>query len=315
MSDTTPHRSAAARGKPALADLHRHLDGSLRPSTVLELADERGIRVPDSLAFYPGMGLHEALGRFAFTLSLLQSPATVCRVAAEICADAAAHGVTTLELRFAPQLHVDDGASMAAIVDAAIDGLAGRAGLILCALYGEPPSLVEALVRLAERRPAVVGIDLAGGPTPTQNFGMQDYATAFDRARRIDLGRTVHAGEGRPADEIRVAIETLHAQRIGHGVTLLDDPAVTELVLERDVVIEACPTSNLQTGCIPAIEEHPLARWLDLGIKACVNTDNTLFSDTNAEIELSRAAHIQGMDEAKLARVVQIGHASAFPFR
>src|SRR6185369_6374685 len=120
-----------------LADLHRHLDGSLRPSTIAELAREAGVRVPDDLAFSPGMGLDAALSRFAFTLSLLQSPAAVKRVAAEICEDAAAEGVTTLEIRFAPQLH--RGAGIEAIVEAAITGIAGRAGLILCGLYGEPP--------------------------------------------------------------------------------------------------------------------------------------------------------------------------------
>src|SRR5690349_17093612 len=149
-----------------LADLHRHLDGSLRPSTVAELAAGLGLAVPERLAFTPGMGLAAALERFAFTLSLLQSPAAVRRVAGEICADAA-EGVSTLEIRFAPQLH--RGAPLEAIIDAALEGIeasGGRAGLILCALYGEPVAIAHALVAAARSRHGVVGLDLAGGPAP-----------------------------------------------------------------------------------------------------------------------------------------------------
>ena len=145
----------------ALPDLHRHLDGSLRRSTLDELAKRAGREVPPDLAFHAGMGLDEALAKFAFTLSLLTEPDAVKRVAAEICEDAAAGGVTTLEIRFAPQLHT--GGSIPAIVDAALEGIAGRAGLLLCGLYGEPVATIEALVETATTRRGVVGIDLAGG--------------------------------------------------------------------------------------------------------------------------------------------------------
>src|SRR5690349_3610180 len=119
---------------PLLPDLHRHLDGSLRASTLRELAARSGREVPADLAFHAGMGLGDALAKFAFTLSVLQEPAAVTRIAAEICEDALAGGVSTLEIRFAPQLH--GGASIPAIVDAALEGIDGRAGLILCGLYG-----------------------------------------------------------------------------------------------------------------------------------------------------------------------------------
>src|SRR5262245_2522762 len=145
-----------------LADLHRHLDGSLRLATLEELLARRGARVPERLRFERGMGLEAALERFALTLSVLQEPDAVRRVAREICEDAAKDGVTTLEIRFAPQLHT--GASLEAIVDAALEGVQGRAGLILCGLYGEPPEVLERLVDVAAPRKGVVGIDLAGGP-------------------------------------------------------------------------------------------------------------------------------------------------------
>src|SRR5258705_12952831 len=139
------------------ADLHRHLDGSLRAETIAELAAGLGLSLPASLRFEAGMGLDAALERFAVTLAVLQTPAAVRRVAAELCEDAAAEGVTTLEVRFAPQLH--RGAAPDSIIEAAAEGVAGRAGLILCGLYGEPPSILESLVDAATRCPAVVGID------------------------------------------------------------------------------------------------------------------------------------------------------------
>lgn len=307
----SPRRDAAIIAV-VLPDLHRHLDGSLRASTLVELLARQGRTVPPDLAFRAGMGLAEALSRFAVTLSVLQEPAAVERVAAEICEDARADGVTTLELRFAPQLHGEQGASYERIVDAALAGVSGRAGLILCGLYGEPPSILEEAVRVAASRPGVVGIDLAGGPAPGQRYTLSDYAAPYRAAARLGIGRTVHAGEGRPPAEIRAAIELLGAQRIGHGTTVLDDPAVADLVRERGVVLEACPTSNVHTGVIRAVAEHPLPRWLASGLNACVNTDNTLLSAVRSSEEHANAARIPGMDAEKLQRVIAAGHAAAF---
>lgn len=295
-----------------LADLHRHLDGSLRLATLRELAAQKRVALPDEVGFHPGMGLDGALSRFALTLAVLQDLAAIRRVAAEICEDAAADRVTTLEIRFAPQLH---GHPIPAVIDAALEGVDGRAGLILCALYGDPPGLVEELVAAAAPRAGVVGIDVAGGPSPGHAFGLTSYAPAFRRAADLGLGRTVHAGEGRPASEIAAAIEIALAQRIGHGTTLLDDPAVVDLVLARGVTIEACPTSNLHTGVIARAEDHPLPRWLALGVKACVCTDNTLFSDVTASQELARARALPGMTDDLLAAAVAAGHAARFARR
>lgn len=294
----------------ALAELHRHLDGSLRYSTLRELASRQGRAVPpqEQLQFSAGMGLGGALARFELTLAVLQDTASLRRVADECCQDAAAEGVTTLELRFAPQLHGD----VAAAVDAVLDGLGGRAGLILCALYGEPPEILDELVRVGAARPGVVGVDLAAGPSPAHRFGLRDYAAGFGRAAAAGLGRTVHAGEGRPPEEIRFAIEELGAQRIGHGTTLLDDPAVVDLVRERGVVIEACLSSNLHTGVIPAIDAHPLPRWMALGVRACVCADNTLFSATDVRRELALARALPGMTDELRGQLVATGHAAAF---
>ncbi len=299
-------------GSPAanFADLHRHLDGSLREATLRELATPLGVVVPEHIGFEPGMGLAAAPACFDVALAVLHEPAAVTRVAREICEDAAAEGVATLEIRFAPQLH--HGAPIAAIVDAALEGCAGRAGLILCALYGEPPSILETFLETARSRPGVVGIDLAGGPATGHDFSIDDYAPAFARARDLGVGRTVHAGEGRPPAEIRRAIEQLHAQRIGHGTSLLDDPRIVDLVLESGVTIEACLTSNVHTGAIAAIEDHPLPRWLELGVRACINTDNTLFSATEAGREHDLAAALPRMTPALLERALECGHQARF---
>lgn len=286
---------------PVLADLHRHLDGSLRRARLGEL--------PEDFFFHRGMGLGAALARFELTLSVLQEPETVERVAAEICDDAAAEGVTTLEIRFAPQLH--RGAPIEAVIEAAVAGAAGRAGIIVCGLYGEPPELVERLAVEGAARGAV-GIDLAGGPSTGDAWSLADYAPAFRRAAELGLGRTVHAGEGRPAAEIRAAVETLGAQRIGHGTTLLEDPSLVELVVARGVTIEACLTSNLQTGAIASLDEHPLPRWLAAGVRACICTDNALLSQVDSPGEHARAAALPGMTPALLARAIQHGHDAAF---
>jgi adenosine deaminase len=293
-----------------LADLHRHLDGSLREHTLRRWANDSGVTIPDPLHFTPGMGLQPALDLFKFTLSLLQDPAHVTCAASELCEDAAQEGVTTLEIRFAPQLHT--GASMEAIIDAALAGIDGRAGLILCGLYGDAPQTLEALVRCGHTRPGVVGLDLAGAPLPTHTYGLTDYAKAFGRARDAGLGRTVHAAEGRSPEEIRIAIENLHANRIGHATTLLDNASVVECVLDHHILIEACPTSNVHTGVIDSVAQHPLKKWLELGISVCICTDNTLFSQVDSPEEHRRILEIPALNTQDVQRMVTMGHKGAF---
>jgi adenosine deaminase len=295
------------------ADLHRHLDGSLRPATLAELAARAGRDVPANLVFTPGMGLAAALARFELTLSVMRTPDAVERIAAETCEDAAADGVVDLEIRFAPQLHV--GAPIEAIVDAAIEGCAGRAGIILCGLYGEAPSVLAKLVEVAVTRKGVVGIDLAGGPRSGDSWSLADYAPAFRHAADVGLGRTVHAGEGRPPREILDAIELLRAERIGHGTTLLDDAAIADTVLRRGITLEACPTSNVQTGVVASLAEHPLPKWLAMGIRACICPDNTLFSDVTSSEEHRRARAMPTMTDALLEKAIAFGRAAKFARR
>jgi adenosine deaminase len=292
-------------------ELHLHLDGSMRAETLTALAADAGVTLPDKIHFFPGIGLEEALSRFGTTVACLQTTDSIRRVAKEICADATACGVTTLEIRFAPQLHPV--APPEEIVDAALDGIDGRAGLILCGLYGEAPSILNNHVEIARTRNGVVGIDLAGAPHFSHQWNIADYSEPFGRALDLGIGRTVHAGEGgRPPEEIRQAIELLHAQRIGHGTSLLEDPSVVELVINKEVVVEACPTSNMQTGIISSVSSHPLPKWLELGVRACVNCDNWLLSDIDPVEEYRRALSIPDMTDTLLAQCVETGRKAAF---
>ena len=286
-------------------DLHRHLDGSLRPATVVDLAARRGLAVPADLPFHAGMGLEAALARFAFTVSLLRDLDAIRRVASEICEDAASEGVTTLEIRFAPQIH---GPPVPEVVDAALDGIAGRAGLLLCGLYGEDPVVLSGLVAVARSRPGVVGIDVAGGPAPGHRHGLADCQGPCLAARDAGLGVTIHAGEGRPAAEIALAIEVLGARRIGHGTTILGDERVVSLALERGVTLEACPTSNVHTGVVDSVGSHPLKAWIARGLRCCVNTDNTLLSAVTSPVEHARCQ----LSASELSHVLACGHAAAF---
>lgn len=270
-----------------MVELHCHLDGSMRLSTLTELLKEKNLELPNKIKFYPGMGIDEALSRFKTTLSVLQEPEAVERVTEEICLDAKAFGHSYTEIRFAPQLH--QGAPMEKIVDAAISGLCEHSSIILCGLYGEPPDVLNTLVEIARGKPRVVGIDLAGAPLPSHRWSLMDYIEPFEKAKRYGIGRTVHAGEGRSPKEIEVAVNFLHAQRIGHGTTLLQDHKVLDLVRERDITIEACITSNWHTGVIDNLSEHPIKSWVDQGVRVAICADNTLLSDTILPMEYRRA--------------------------
>lgn len=183
-----------SRGYPAMTDfveLHRHLDGSLRPSTLEALAHQSGLDHLDaSRRFFQGMGLQEALACFQVTIGVLQNLDSLKRVASEMCEDAAEEGIRILEIRFAPHLHTRGDATPSEVVDAVLDGVDGRASVLLCGLYGNSPQVFEDLVDIASPRVGVVGIDLAGGPTPADAWSMPDYAAAFARAREAGLGRS-----------------------------------------------------------------------------------------------------------------------------
>ena len=278
-----------------MIDLHCHLDGSLRIETLAEMTgDERElIDIKKDISFYPNMGIQRALSCFKTTLSVMQTPDRVERITRELCEDVRKFGHSYTEIRFAPQLH--EGGAIEEIVDAAISGLDEYSSLILCGLYGESPKVLLDLVEIARTRQQVVGIDLAGAPAKHHKYRLIDYEKPFTMAKKLGIGRTVHASEGRPPKEIETAVKFLHAQRIGHGTTLLEDPRVLELVLEKGITIEACLTSNWHTGAIEKIPDHPIKQWFDKGVRVAICADNILLSDTVLPIEYTKARNFCGL--------------------
>ncbi len=281
-------------------DLHVHLDGSMRPETVLELAKALPPRVRTTLpsdlesALIPPKrcSLEEYLQAFSITVAVLQTEEALTRAAYELCADAAAENVIYMEIRFAPLLHLREGLNQRRVVEAVLSGMRRaeeefpiRTGLILC---GMKQASTEDAITTAElaaeyAHAGVVGFDLAG---PERGFPPSIHSEAVKIAKQAGMHVTIHAGEGCCPAHIREAIE-LGADRIGHGVYLYQDPATERLVAERKIPLEVCPTSNLQiSGVMDSYSEHPLKRYLDLGIPVTINTDNRLMSQITVTHEL-----------------------------
>ena len=261
-------------------ELHLHIDGSIRKSTLAEWCPDLHVH---SFGFKKGMTLEDCLSCFATTVGALNSPERMQRAVQEICEDQKSIGVHRTELRFAPHIHGVDTLEM---VDAATRGLDKDTNLILCGLYGENPKTFELLVEIAKKNRRVVGIDIAGGPKKTDKYGLHHYVDAYQEAKRYGVGRTAHVGEGRPASEIVDAILMLDLQRLGHACSLLESERALDLVRDRVIVIEACPTSNLDTGIYKSPSQHPIKRWIEKGVRVSICADNSLMSGTNTITEL-----------------------------
>ena len=277
-----------------MVELHCHLDGSIRESVLTKFLGHR----PADIFFYKGMGLENALASFQTTLGTLQTADLVREAVFNLCLDLNMSGVYGGEIRFAPQLHY--GNPVEEIVEAAVDGIWGNINIILCGLYGEHPKVLDRLIEAAKLHDRVVGIDLAGAPLDSHRYALMDYSDAFTKARKYGLGRTVHAGEGRSSREIEVAINFLHAQRIGHGLSVLDDHKTRDLVRQKDVLIEACLSSNYHTGCIDEYSDHPMKQWFENDIKFSLCTDNILLSQTTLEKEFHLARKYCGLTKDQI---------------
>ncbi|HXY29705.1 MAG TPA: adenosine deaminase [Gemmatimonadaceae bacterium] len=308
------------------AELHCHLDGSLRPSTLLELAREAGLSLPatdveglrDYMIARNARDLEEYLSRFSVTVSVMQSAAALERIAHELVADAAADGVRYIEIRYAPTLNTRGGLTLGDAVEASLRGIErgtreyGTVGrVILCALRNLPPgrSLDLAEVAVAFRHRGVVALDLAG---PERGFPARDHAEAFAYARRHDLAITIHAGEGDGADSVRQAVHECGANRLGHATRLEEDPELAQYVNDRRIALEICLTSNVQTRAVPSYQAHPLRRYFDRGMVVALNTDNRLMSGTTLTDEYWHAARYLSFSLAELGSVARNGFAAAF---
>jgi adenosine deaminase len=308
------------------AELHCHLDGSLRPHTLIELGREYGIAMPawhpDALADFmmvrDARHLEDYLQRFAITLSVLQHADALERVSYELVEDAAREGVRYIEIRYAPVLNLRHGLSLGEAVEAPLRGIerAQRdfgtlARVIICGLRHLSPEISCELAELAAayRGRGVVGFDLAGAEL---GHPARAHAAAFDFARRHDLALTVHAGEGAGADSVREAVFDCYAERIGHATHLVDDEMLSEYVNDHRIALEICLTSNVQTHAVASYEEHPLRAYHDRGMNVVLNTDNRLMSGTTLTDEYLLAARHLDFTFEELAEIALNSFASAF---
>ena len=309
--------------------LHDHLDGGLRPQTVIDLAHEVGYKdLPtydaEDLAtwFFDAANsgsLEQYLTTFTHTVAVMQTAENIARVAAECVEDLAAEGVMWAEIRMAPELCTQSGLSMDQAVAAIVDGLqegerkaaaAGhhiRAGALLCSLRHLDRHMEVAQAVVKFRDAGVVGFDIAG---PERGFPAHRLSDAFEYLRGNNARITVHAGEAGGLDSIQDAL-LVGAERLGHGVEIIDDVTfapdgsaslgrLASYVRDRGIALEICPTSNLQTGIAETIQQHPFDRLFRLGFNVTLNCDNRLMSRTSPNTEMSRLAHAFGYGQAEL---------------
>ncbi|MCU1670752.1 MAG: adenosine deaminase [Blastococcus sp.] len=318
--------------------LHDHLDGGLRPQSVLELADEAGYRdLPASDAESLGRWFREAadsgslvqyLETFAHTVAVMQGPEAIHRVARECALDLAADGVVYAEVRFAPELATAGGLAIEAVVEEMVAGFAdgsaeaARAGhpisvgALLCAMrQAERWEEVAGLV-VRYRDAGVVGFDLAG---PEIGFPPDRIPAAIDLLDRAHGHRTIHAGEAAGTESIRAALEGAHAERLGHGVRIADEVfddgtlgPVAQRVLDKQVPLEIAPSSNVQTGAYPSLAAHPVDRLHRLGFAVTLNTDNRLMSGVSASSEVHDVATTFGWSWDDIQTVTERGVGAAF---
>lgn len=308
------------------AELHCHLDGSVRPATMLELARDQGVAMPedDAEALRNFMRVDDArnlegyLARFGYTLSVMQTAEAMERIAYELAEDCAREGVRYLETRYAPVLNIEAGLTLAQAVEAPLRGLrrAERefgitARVIVCAIRNMSPDVSLDLARLAVdfHGDGVVGFDLAGGELGNP---AALHKAAFDYAFEHGLPCTCHAGEGDGAASVAQAMHQCHAHRIGHGTRLIEDPALLAEARSAGVAIECCLTSNVQTHAVETYDQHPLRKYFEAGLQVSINTDNRLMSGTDLVTEYQLAARHLGFTLEELMLIARNGFTNAF---
>ncbi|MFM9111876.1 MAG: adenosine deaminase [Actinomycetota bacterium] len=316
--------------------LHDHLDGALRPSTIVALAGEQGYAdLPttdvEELADWfdqgmPGNSLETYLRTFVHTVSLMQNEDAIRRVTREWVEDVAREGVVYGEVRIAPELLTNGGLTMERVVDVIVESLESSgadngvvARLICCAMRTEDKSLKVARIVADRVGSSVVAFDLAGS---------ERGGPAIRHKEAVDLvhvagGKvTLHAGEGDGVDSIRQAVVDCRAHRIGHGVRIIEDidfsgpvprfGEVAQFVHERRIPLEVCPTSNVHTGMYRSLADHPITILADLGFLVTVNPDNRLMSRTSVTRELAQLMEVHRWDERRVNEVTTAARAVAF---
>lgn len=291
-----------------MIDLHIHLDGAITLDMAKRLAKLQGISLPaennkeiERLLTVSDncTSLNDFLKCFELPISLLQTKEAISFAVHSVLENVRRQGIVYCEIRFAPQLHTKKGLSQSEAVEAALDGLKMsdvKANLILCLMRGEGnenenyKTLMTAKDFLVVNG-GVVGLDLAGAEAlyPTKN-----YREIFKKAGDMDIPFTIHAGEADGAQSVKLAVE-YGAKRIGHGVRIIEDESVLNLVREEGVFLEICPTSNRMTHAVEKMEKYPLADFLNKGIKATINTDDMAIEKTSLKDEFLYMESLLGL--------------------
>ncbi|HEX9999937.1 MAG TPA: adenosine deaminase [Actinoplanes sp.] len=330
--------------KAPKALLHDHLDGGLRPATILELADAAGHALPASepaalgewfVAAADSGSLERYLETFAHTVAVMQTEVGLHRVAKECALDLAADGVVYAEVRYAPEQHLERDLTLDQVVEtvqagfaegsaeAAAQGRPIRIGMLLTAMRHAARSQEIAELAVRYRDAGVVGFDIAGAEA---GFPPTRHLDAFEYLQRENFHFTIHAGEAFGLPSIWQALQWCGADRLGHGVRLVDDitghpgagdvpPVLGRLaayVRDKRIPLELCPSSNVQTGAASSIAEHPIGLLHDLRFRVTVNTDNRLMSGTSMSREMALLSEAFGWDWAELQWLTINAMKSAF---
>ena len=321
--------------------LHDHLDGGLRPQTIIDIAKKIGYTAlptedAEELAIWfrescDSGSLVRYLETFSHTIAVMQTRENIIQVARECALDLARDGVVYAEVRGAPELFTEQGLSLDEVIQATLDGyregeeLARTEGFtirvqsLLCGMRQNNRSQEVAELAVKYRDKGVVGFDIAG---PEDGFPPSNQQKTFEYLRREDAHFTIHAGEAYGLPSIWEAIQLCGAERLGHGVRIIDDidvsgsePKLGQLasyIRDRRIPLELCPTSNLQTGAAKNIEQHPIGILAKLRFRVTLNTDNRLMSQTSMTHEMTEVVRAFKWDFAELQRVTINGMKSAF---
>ena len=325
---------ASARGLRQLLnalpkiDLHRHLEGSLRLGTVVELAWEHGVDLPSYdieqlrplvQVTYDPPDFDRYLAKFCVLRRIYSAREVIERVAYEAVADAAADNVRYLELRFSPSAQAAaQGFTFADTTDWVISGVQRAqqdfdiiVRLIVALVRHDPIGAAEEITEIAIARQAegVVGFDLTG---QAERYPAGPFTRLFKKARANGLNVTVHAGEATGAETVMEAVTRLGAQRIGHGIRAIEDSRVCQLLRSENTTLEICPTSNIQTGAVMSFCRHPLRDLYHLGVPVTVNTDNTSVSNTTLTDEYMVATLGVGVSLFELREMMMNAVEAAF---
>ena len=308
-------------------DLHVHLDGSLRISTLIELAKEQNIQLPttdpDEMHKLIVCGEHtssleEYLRGFPIVNLVLQTKESLRRAAYELAEDAARENVRYMEVRYSPILHTNRGLKLTEISQAVIDGLRRaerefkiKTGVIICGIRDMDPtsSLKLAELAIAFKNKGVIGFDLAGGE---YNNPAKAHKEAFDLALKNNLNITIHAGEAYGPESIHQALHYCGTHRIGHGTRLVEDGDLLNCVNDHRIPLEICLKSNFHTKAVPDIRNHPIDFYIDYGLRVTINTDNRTISDTTVTDEYMLAINELKLDYPTIKYVILNGFKSAF---